>query len=112
LREAGCIQDVSFVERASLAASESADGEAVTDGALAAAAVRACEPRTAPASIAGRKERVTTRVARHLLLEARHYVTRSNPYYWVYRGVRRTVARKRSEPALEASSAAAAAVDD
>lgn len=96
LTDAGCVEHVAFVERPALVSENSSSGVAVTDGALAVASMRHCAARGVAADqVVPRRSAATTRVARRLVLEGRNYITRSNPYYWAYRGVKRTFAPRR-----------------
>lgn len=92
LRQTSCVEAVSFIERPALARPDAEPDKVATDGALAAVSLRECSgapPQHAP--FVAQQNVITTRIARRLILESRNYVTRGNPYYWLYRGVRWTV---------------------
>jgi hypothetical protein len=98
LQEAGCVDSSVMLERPLWATNEGIDGASVTtDGALLIARVRRCSPAASSKGTLKRPKRAfTTVIARRFLLEARHYLTRGNAYYWAYRGVRWTFSPKPS----------------
>jgi hypothetical protein len=89
LRESGCIAAVQDVPRKELAAQS-----VVTDGALALVSLQPCETIVLPLSMEKRRRNAFFLTARRVVMESRNYITRGNPYYWAYRGIRKTVFRR------------------
>jgi len=89
---AGCVEQVQFVDRPTLASSY---GDPITDGRLAVVKLQDCRGTAItdqpPHQSAG------ARLARRLVLEARYSVFRGNVYYWAYRGIRHVWIRERKE---------------
>jgi len=89
---AGCVEQVQFVNRPTLASSY---GDPITDGRLAVVRLQDC--RGAAITDQPPHQSTGARLARRLVLEARYSVLRGNVYYWAWRGIRHVWIRKRQE---------------
>jgi hypothetical protein len=86
----GCAVPIQRLKRPLLANREATGGRAVTDGAAAAVVLKDCHARqVAPPTPKPRRSALKL-IARRVILETRHYWTRSNAYYWTQRAARWT----------------------
>lgn len=119
LEEAGCLAGFRTIDRPDQVRKPRDDNRVVTDGALLLARLRPCHARPEKAASLERPRlRVTTLLARKVVLGTRYYLSRGNYYYWGYRGMAWAYARARDyiangqaagaggEPAGDATNAA------
>jgi hypothetical protein len=94
----GCAVATEPVLRPDLAQQDAKSGRAVTDGSLAIVLVRPCS--SAVSGPVGQKRRQSTAalIGRRVVLETRHYWTRSNLYYWTQRAARWTFSSSKPRP--------------
>jgi len=89
LSYAGCISGLSRLERPTAARRPADGGRIVTDGALAAVSLGACQaPADEGTGLPPLKRSMAMLGARRVILETRHYLIRGNAYYLAYRGAR------------------------
>jgi hypothetical protein len=88
LISAGCTGWHRLVQRPDLKTSSRVT-EVVTDGALSLIRLQPCEAgEDKPGLYRSPRRPLPVRLTRRVILESRHYFTRSNVYYWAYRSVR------------------------
>lgn len=89
LLDAGCVARFDTVERPELREQPQPSRPRVTDGALVFLRLQPCEAPAPSDRRMARRHPLPRAAARRVVLETRHYVLRSNPYYLAYRAVRR-----------------------
>jgi hypothetical protein len=87
LASAGCVKGIGSVERPHAIRSRESRKPSVTDGNAVLLLLDDCSGPQPPSSeLEKPRHRRVTLALRRFVLETRQYLTRSNPYYWLYRG--------------------------
>lgn len=97
LADADCIGGLRWLDRPSVAAPAESGGDRITDGAMAIVGMRACigaDYTEHPRKKHGRAKLLLRRA----VLEARHYITRGNPYYYAFRMLRWNAFKRTAPP--------------
>jgi hypothetical protein len=95
LTEANAIASLSHLPRPHLRATPKDAQPRLTDGRLAIIRLRTCpEPEQLELTHSRLKHNRFRLTARRVVLETRHYVTRGNPYYYAFRGIKMLASRR------------------
>ena len=91
LTYSGCLENMSFLDRPTVAAYADETKKTDTDGRLAVAFIGTCQTQPkAPLQVLDRQPRLIYRLSQRTILETRNYLLRRNAYYATFRLLRNT----------------------
>ncbi|BDC52990.1 hypothetical protein F183_A53050 [Bryobacterales bacterium F-183] len=95
--DAQCIDSLRLLDRPALKSDRESNSPRITDGDLAVARLRGCTASEIVDPPRGKPNKLRL-LTRRIVLEARHYITRGNPYYYAVRAARSNPFKRSTPP--------------